>query len=255
MRDEFNFSISQGILGITDPAMAAYNDLVKEYRDTVSDAMAVGGDLTQVERYYGLKRAELIKQYMEEANDSIRKAAADLLISLTASTSSPLSNSTILRNAQGNFRDLAGQITSGNMTNIGNVGEYATNYLESAREQYASSADYFTIFNEVTDFLRALSTTMDIGTSGMTDPEDIPELPSLQSLVDEITAQNAELAEATDNVGTAVIEVGAETNETLSDIYSLLRDSLGGGGVTSGVVGGGGTSGTLTTIGETIQIL
>ncbi len=248
MKQEFDFEINQGILGITDPLMAAYNQLVKEYRDSVSDAMAVGGDLSAVERYYGLKRKEILEEYNESAFQQIRNSARDLLNDLTATTNSPLGNTSVLANAQSNFRGLASQIAGGDLTNVESVGQYANAYLDSAREQFGSSTDFFDIFREVTDFLRSLSTTMPLGNDDMTTPDELPELPSLQALIDEITASNAE-------IGAAIIETGAETNENLQNIASIL--SGGGSGSlnsplrTLGGSGGGG----VRVIGETTRVV
>jgi hypothetical protein len=144
-------------LGYENPALAAYNDLEKEYRETVENAMAVGGDLVAVEKYYGLRRTELLKQMAEEANNGIKKIAQDLLTSLTASSSSPLSAQSVFGTAQSMFRGLAKQISSGDFSNVDQLNTYASNYLDAARSIGASSTEYFTIFDEVTAFLTTMA--------------------------------------------------------------------------------------------------
>lgn len=219
MRVDFNFDVNQAILEIEDPIMAAYNALAKEYKDTVSDAMAVGGDLAAVEKLYGLKRTELVKQYAEEQVKAIRATFSDLYNQLTATSSSPLSAQTVLNNAQTNYDKLRAELQSGDYTNIDKLSSYTEEYLNAARAVFSSSTDYFDIFNTVTQFLKDMSENANAAT-GTTDPEDLPSLPSLDSLVAEITAYNQEITDATKSVGVAVVETGTETNSLLQQLLN-----------------------------------
>lgn len=225
MRDEFNFNISQGILEFTNPTMAAYNDLVKEYRDTVENAIAVGGDLAAVEQYYGLKRADILKQTSEQANNGILAAAKDLYDQLTASGSSPLNAGTVLNNSRDLFRGLAGQIRGGDYSSVDQLQGYAGNYLDAARSMYGSSTDYFDIFSEVTNFLKEV---MDLQqeTTGSGGTVDIPALPNLDDIVAEVYAKNQEIVDATGAVGLAV----AEGSQDIVDAIDTLTNVVTGRG-------------------------
>jgi hypothetical protein len=226
MKDEFNFSISQGILGITNPAMAGYNALVKEYKDTVESAMAVGGDLVAVEELFGLKRAELAKQWADQATNGMVTAAKDLYTQLTATVNSPLNAGTVLANASSTFGGLRTELAGGNYANAGNLQSFATNYLDAARAMYGSSGQYFDIFADVTEFLQQMSAITGIGPGGSGGTE-IPALPSMDSLVAEINAQSLEMVAATGQVGTAVIE----GSTAFVDAIANLQAALGGGTV------------------------
>ncbi len=224
LKDDFNRSISQGILAIEDPIMAEFNDLLKAYRDSVSDAVAVGGDLVQVEKLYGLQRLELMKKYQQDANNNIRAAFTDLVTQLTATSNSPLNAETVLRNSRDNFTDLQAQFGRGDYTNIGKLNDTATNYLNAAQGVFASSTDYFSIFGQVTEYLKTMAATAAVRSG--TAPEDLPGLPSVDSLVNELKNGNAASVDATKQVGQAVTEGSAETNELLNQVVSTNKQMI-----------------------------
>lgn len=216
-KSEFDFSINQGILGIKDPIMAEYNQLVKDYTSAVRSANAVGGDLTKVEEYFGLQRAELIKKYMQQANNGIKAAADDLLRQLTATDSSPLSAQTVFANAQDRYNALKEQLAGGDYTNVDKLGQYSQDYLAAAQSLFSSSADFFQVFNQVTDFLKYVGAAAPA--EGTTDPNSLPTLPALQTIQEQIASSNADLIETTQDVGAAI----TEGNATLRDILEQLR--------------------------------
>lgn len=256
MRVDFNFDVNQAILEIQDPIMAAYNALAKEYKDTVSDAMAVGGDLAAVEKLYGLKRTELVKQYSQQQADTLRKTFSDLYNQLTATSSSPLSAQTVLNNSRNTYEGLRSQLQSGDFSNIDKLSGYTEEYLNAARAVYSSSADYFDVFNSVTQFLKDMSLNASAPT-GTTDPADLPSLPSLDSLVAEITAYNQQITDATKSVGVAVVETGTETNSLLQRLLdqgitnqAVIQAALNSQTVLTQLNGG-----SLKTVAETTKLL
>lgn len=224
-KDDFNFSVSQGILGIKDPLMAEYNQLVKDYTDAVKSANAVGGDLTKVEEYFGLQRAQLIKKYMEQANNSIKNAAGDLLRQLTSTDASPLSAQTVFGNARDQYNSLTAQIMKGDFTNVDKLGQYGQDYLTAAQALYSSSSDFFSVFTQVTDFLKYVQANAPVGTG--TDPNSLPDLPSLSVIQQQIIDSNKDLVDAT-NAGTnATVDVGQailDGNSYLAAILKALQD-------------------------------
>jgi tape measure domain-containing protein len=249
MKDEFNFQISQGILGFTNPAMQAFNALTAEYHDAVETAMAVGGDLSAVEDYYGRKRADLAKQWADIATNGLVSAAKDLYNSLTASSSSPLNAGTVFNNSRDLFQGLQSQIASGDYSNVGQLSSYTQNYLDSARNLYGSSSGYFDIFHDVTDFLSQMSAITGVGPGGTSEP---PSLPSLDALVAEINEQSLEMVEATGAVGAAVIEGSTSIVDAIHNLALALgynfettptTPTTGTGVGNVGTVGGGFGSG------------
>lgn len=217
MRKDFNFTVSQGILSITDPRLEAFNALEKEYRDTVENGLAVGGDLLAVEKLFGLKRVEIAKQVAEEQANVYK----DLLTSLTASSSSPLNADSVLRNAQDNYRGLQTKIRSGDLTDLDKLGTYTENYLAAAREVNASGSGYFDIFNEVTNFLSQMSAVA--STSSTTGGSELPALPNLDVIVAEITARNQELVDVNNNIGVAIVETAATNVTELQNLGITLE--------------------------------
>lgn len=221
-RDNFNFDIDQQILELTDPLKAAYNSLVKEYEDSVADAIAVGGDLTAVEKLYGLKRAELAKQYAEESLSSYAAMAKDLLTQLTASPSSPLSSLDVLNNSRKEYETLRSEILGGDYTNAGKLQDYASNYLDAARATGKSSYDYFSVFDEVTEFLKLVQNSE----GSPTNADNLAQLPGLQTIIDKLNTQNNDLLETTKDVGAAISE-GNSSNEAIGNkTNSLLQELL-----------------------------
>jgi hypothetical protein len=200
----------------------------------------------------------------EEANNGIKKIAKDLLTSLTASSASPLSAQSIFGNAQQMFRGLVSQISSGDYTNVDQLNTYATNYLDAARSIGASSVEYFDIFQEVTDFLKEVSSATG-GAGGGTGLTDLPALPDIDTIVAEINARNAEMVAATEQVGEAVVESGTQVVDTLNYGFggilgALLGQITGTNGYPAGYIpptgtgvastgGTGGSYGTSATTG------
>lgn len=249
MKDDFNYTIHQGILQYTNPAQAAYNDLVKEYHDAVQSAMAVGGDLVAVEDLYGRKRADLVKQWAETANNGLISAAKDLYDQLTASTSSPLNTPTVLKNSGDLYKGLITQFTAGDFTNVDKLSTYAQNYLDAARQMYGSSTDYFDIFKQVTDQLNQYENGQ--GTPGSTTPATVPDLPTLDSLVAEINAQSLDMIDSMGLVGQAVVEGSTNVVDAINNLAIALGQNIPASttpttpsGPTAGGTGVGSTGGT-----------
>ncbi len=220
MKEEFDFGISQGILEITNPAQAAFNALVAEYKSTVATAMTVGGDLVAVEKYYGLKREEMLKQFADSATNGLVSAAKNLLYELTSTQSSPLNQTAIFNNARDAYSGLKGELAAGNYANVGQLGTYTQNYLDSARQMFGSSSSYFDIFQQVTDFLTQMSALT--GGTGGTGGITTPSLPSLDDVVAEIAEQNQEMIAEMGLVGTAVVEGSSQIVDAINNLAIAL---------------------------------
>ncbi len=221
MKDEFNFSIRQGILGIEDPAQGAYEALVMEYKEAVQTAMAVGGDLAQVEKYYGMKRAELAKQWADVAANGLISTAREIINNLTASQSSPLNQGTIFNNSRDLYAGLIREIQAGNYTNVDKLATYSQNYLDAARGMFGSSSGYFDIFTAVMDTLKQFE-----GLAGSTTDGGVgagpPALPKLDAIVAEINKQSLEMIAATGAVGAAVVDGSSSIVAAINNLAIAL---------------------------------
>jgi hypothetical protein len=119
------------------------------------------------------------------------------------------------------------ELLAGNTTNSGQLGSYAQNYLQAAYEQYGSSTAYFDIFRSVTEFLQDMETYTGGATGDGTGQADLPELPALQDLVDEITARNAELAALTGIQTEVMVEIGTEQLTVQEEILQVVKQIVG----------------------------
>ena len=234
-REDFNFDINQQILQYTDPMMAAYNDMIKDYEEAVANASAVGGDLAKVEELYGLKRKEILEEYANAGLNAIRNSAKDLLSQLTASPSSPLSPFTVLENSRKEYEDLVKEIKGGDYTNVDDLQEKAQNYLDAARNTGRSSADFFDVFNNVTEFLKLISDES-WGVGGGTPVSDLPELPAINSVMEKISKQNDDLLGVQKDIGAAIVDGNSSNEAILNTVKELLQelvDRTGNGSVDS----------------------
>lgn len=235
MKDDFNFEVNQELLGFTDPLKQAYNALLKDYEATVANAIAVGGDLANVELLYGKKREEILKNSQEQINDGLNKAAGDMLTQLTASGSSPLSAGRAFGSASQNFRGLVSEIRGGNFKNADQLQTLAQNYLDTGRNLFGSSSGYFDVFNEVTAFLKEAQS---LGVGG-TPAGDLPALPAIQEIVDKINKANDDLKETTQEVGAAIVEGNVTQEQKLEQIRQELANFNGNIGNLLGAIWGG----------------
>ena len=228
LRTDFDNEIQNQIDELQDPLKAAFDKLVKDYTDAVKTADAVGGDLTNVEKLYGLKRAEIIADYNEKMNSGIKNSAAELIKGLTAGTSSVFSPYTGFVNAKANYDKVVSELRSGNTTNLGQITNLASEAIDSARNVYGSSTDFFAIFDEIMGLLKEVEKGS-FGVIGKTTPENLPELPSVTAILDQIKAANSELTDVTKAVGAEIAEGNQIMSEGFGNLASLLSGMSGGG--------------------------
>ncbi|KJS37406.1 MAG: hypothetical protein VR70_12535, partial [Rhodospirillaceae bacterium BRH_c57] len=74
LRDEFNKEIGDQILSMTDPTALALRNLGDSFKGLHREAVAVGGDIGQLNRLYALQRAELEAQRMATLEADVTRA-------------------------------------------------------------------------------------------------------------------------------------------------------------------------------------
>lgn len=237
LKEDFNYSVNQELLGFTDPLMAEWNDLLKEYEQTVADGQAVGGDLLKVEELFGKKRQALIEQFLEQGVNSVKNAGKDLLYQLTATSASPLSAGTVFGNAQSAYNSLTGEFASGNYTNADKLNEIVTSYLDAARNIFGSNSQFFDIFSQVTGFLGADNSYGNIPGQDGTPAGELPELPALQEVIAKLEEQKNALIESNNAVGTAILDGNSQITNLLQRI--LASGTMPSGNSFSGITNGG----------------
>src|SRR6185437_15559508 len=81
----FNDQISDAILKITNPDLAAYNELLATQNQRIIDATAAGGDLNAVYQLNTLEQQQLTQQ-QQQADQQAAQAAADAIAQQVAAT-------------------------------------------------------------------------------------------------------------------------------------------------------------------------
>lgn len=157
LRDEFNQSVQDRILRITDPNGFALSQLDKEFATIRRDAVAIGADLAEIERAYGLERVKLVEQANEEAIRStqsayieIRRFRESLQVSSSLSGLSPENRRTL---ALEQFRTVQVRFASGE-ANFQDVQSSVNNLLEASKDYYSFTEGYFKDQSEALSYLQ-----------------------------------------------------------------------------------------------------
>jgi tape measure domain-containing protein len=133
----------------TDPVGAAIDEVNKqfaEYRKLAAEAGATTAELADIEKLYGIKRAEAVKAAAEQMTGTLK----DLLKDLTYRGDTGLSLRTRESRAQAAFSPLAGIIQGGGRVDQDEFADAAQAYLDISREIYGSTAVYFQRLQDVT---------------------------------------------------------------------------------------------------------
>jgi hypothetical protein len=144
----FNDSIQAQIDSFTNPFKQAMDALTKAQDSRLKEAEKAGADLVKVEQLSGLERERVLKQY----NQNIQQ----FLDSITTGSGSPLSPTAILSGNAARYNALLAQAQAGNADARQAITGAAGDYLNAARTAFASSGQYFDIYNAVTAALRGL---------------------------------------------------------------------------------------------------
>ena len=165
---------------------------------------------------------DMIAEAKRAADEMNRTALSivDYVNSLKAGSDSPLSPVDRFAAAQSAYQAQIGLAQGGNAAALGSITQYSDAYLKAAREMYASSQDFFTIFDTVTAQLLALPTVQNA-----TDPAVAAMLQVLDAVLDQtsvLQAQTATLAGA--------IDAGpAATANALGPVFDNLDIDVSGG--------------------------
>jgi hypothetical protein len=133
----------------TDPVGAALDDVNKQFdelRKIAAEAGASQAELADLEKLYGIKRAEAVKAAAEQMTGTLQSLFKDL----TYRGDTGLSLRTRESRAQAAFSPLAGVIRGGGRVDQDEFAEAAQAYLDISREIYGSTAVYFQRLQDVT---------------------------------------------------------------------------------------------------------
>jgi hypothetical protein len=158
MTGDFNANIRTQILGLIDPEKAALEALDKVQQERIDNAKTLGADLTAVERLNGIERQKVLEQYATQATNAFTTSIRTFLTDMTSGSSSPLDKTTVFQNAQNRFgTDLVGSRT-GDAASQNDLTGAAKDLLDAGRALYASSTDYYTLFDFVKSSLANAAT-------------------------------------------------------------------------------------------------
>ena len=220
-------SVFDRLKSIEDPVGFALQTLDREFAKLRSIAIEAGEGLVEVEKLYGIQRAEALK----EANDRIAGSLRDLLNELTIGNDArPLTER--LNLAQSKFDPLAARVAAGDRTAYDDFAEAARELLDIQRQFSGSQTGYFDLLNRVTDLTR--------NALGSTDAISFAAANSDSPFASNGSAANDNVVSAIDGQTNLLLAAANQTNE-----YMRLLVSQRGGisAIAAGVIGG--RAGTL----------
>lgn len=166
MTDSFNKSITDQIQQIVDPTGYAISQLDEEFAILRRNAVAVGGNLADVERLYGLKRQQILEQALQNQTSTLR----DWLDKEIVGSTSTLSPAQKLQEAQSQFGSALSLARLGDATSLANITGLADNVLNMGQNYYASSPEYEALRTFVRASIESLGTQL--GMSGFNGSEE-----------------------------------------------------------------------------------
>lgn len=209
----FDKEIQRLILELTDPDAAAVDRLEETQRNRLESAITLGANLVEVERLNALERADLLEELgaderrqleqladdreriFERQRENAQRALdsiEDLITSLTAGPESPFAPEIVLPEAQARFAELLAKARGGDLAAAEELPEAFQDLAAVARTLFASSPQFFAIFNQ------ALADLESVVGEGI----DVFKLsPGDQAIVDEIDAQTQSLLAALAHLG------------------------------------------------------
>jgi hypothetical protein len=152
LREGFEQSIADAILGLTDPQALALKQLEAAQKQRLEDAHTFGADLVEVERLNALERQKVIEQFAVAATASIRQ----LIDRITLGPLSALSPEQQLFQARGRYVEVARGAQGGEAKALAEFATVAESYLGAARGMFASGEAYARVFEEVLGLARQL---------------------------------------------------------------------------------------------------
>lgn len=217
---DFNKSVTNEILGLTDPSALQLLSLDEWYEDMKKSAAAVGGDLVALEQLYGLKRKSILEGGVADitkAHDTIQS----YLNKMQLGQDSSLNNAQRLMLAQQQFRSIYdAAYQSGNTNLAGDVTGAAETLRGQLRSYYASGSDYAAAESWIVDMLEALDRRYGGATTADTN----------SPVVQELQASREEQAAGLNGVSSSVVTLAEEVAALTAKLDRLVSGQSAYGG-------------------------
>jgi hypothetical protein len=247
LTDGFNASIQDQILAITDPMAQALQVEAKSAAARLQEAIDGGANLVAVEQLTALERDQIIQKYAGQSTNALSttaKSILDFVHQITGTTSSPLATQTSLANAKAYYQDTLGKAQGGDTAAQGSITAAAKDYLDLEQQMYASSSQYFTVFNGVTASLTMLANGLNvtagvIGPGGYTGAQQtaldainatvnyVPPAPptdrQIPTTPSRSTAQAVDTTPQLDAIGAELVRGNADRRSIHDEIVALRR--------------------------------
>lgn len=218
----------------TDPVGFAVQQLNKEFTNLISifkEAGATSQEYADLEKLYGLERADAIKQATNAASSAIDQFLKDMV----SSSSSPLNKLDTYNNAGSDLNKYRADITAGKTVDQNELLSAARNFQDASRNLNGSGQAFFDDFNSLRDLL-----TKARDNAGITNVTNLPGSPL--SADSTVQAEIAKLSQS------GVAATQSQTEVLGSKLDALIRAVQEGG---ANIYSGGSSFGGLPGFGQT----
>ena len=172
LKNQFNKSVNDAILALTDPLAAAIQGVGEEFALMLGEAQAIGGDVGKVQELYTLRLTKLFEDQLGPAivdstvdlqrnidawrslSDTLRQTRESLLVSEL----SPLTPEQQYTEASRQFEEVSSAAAGGDMDAAARLSDAAQDFLAVSRDYFASSDEYTQDFTRVQGALEAAET-------------------------------------------------------------------------------------------------
>jgi hypothetical protein len=145
LTEEFNRTVSDAILGFEDPLTLVFVQLKRAQEEQRREAEALGADLVALEKLHALERERVVEQALQGSLAGIR----DFVESALLGSLSTLSPEQKLFEAKRQYDTTAAAALAGDPAALQDFTGASTDYLSIARDFFASSVPYASIFDSV----------------------------------------------------------------------------------------------------------
>lgn len=159
LRTEFNTGIRGRILGITNPGQLALENLDAEFATIRREAIALGADLVQVERAYGLQRLKVIEENQGQQLEALKNSYLDIRrfreSILVSGSVSGLSRENRRLEALRQFGDVKVRFATGEAS-FSDVQTSVNNLLDASKDYFSFSEGYYADQASAVSFLQSI---------------------------------------------------------------------------------------------------
>lgn len=207
-------SIFDRLKAYEDPMGAALDKLDREFENLRKIAIEAGEGLVELEKLYGIERANVIK----EANEKITSSLRDLYDSLTVGNDArSLSERQAL--AMARYTPLAGRVASGDSAAYDDFATAARELLDIERQIFGSQSGYFSRLDEITSLTK---TRIDAESNVASISSDRPGI-----FTPTVANDNVPVVNSIDAQTNAIVSIGNTTNALLADLLSKWNGTIG----------------------------